>query len=238
MATMTRLFQKIAANRMVGVHSQETVRSIQPISIKRRPADVAKTHDRRGVRLSCRAVAAQEGPESPFEGMNATSKSADDMPEAQKSSEEMTVESVDRALDEVRPYLIQDGGNVEVVSVVNGAVALRLSGACGDCPSSTTTMKMGLERRLREVFGDAVTDVYQVQLVQPESTIDTVNTHLDFLRPAISNYGGSVEVLKVEDGVCEIKYEGPEVIWEGVSTSITDRFPEVNEVRRIGAEEA
>ncbi|KAK3280899.1 hypothetical protein CYMTET_11301 [Cymbomonas tetramitiformis] len=160
--------------------------------------------------------------------MTATSKSADDMPEAQKSSEEMTVESVDRALDEVRPYLISDGGNVEVVSVKDGAVALRLAGACGDCPSSTTTMKMGLERRLREVFGDAVTDVYQVQLVEPDSTVDTVNTHLDFLRPAISNYGGSVEVLKVENGVCEIKYEGPEVIWEGVSTSITDRFPEAS----------
>lgn len=56
---------------------------------------------------------------------------------------------VDKALDEVRPYLIADGGNVEVVAVQDGVVMLRLQGACGTCPSSTATMKMGIERSLR-----------------------------------------------------------------------------------------
>lgn len=56
---------------------------------------------------------------------------------------------MDKALDEVRPYLIADGGNVEVAAVQDGVVMLRLQGACGTCPSSTATMKMGIERSLR-----------------------------------------------------------------------------------------
>lgn len=60
----------------------------------------------------------------------------------------LTVPFVDRALDEVRPYLIADGGNVEVVDVEDGIVKLRLQGACGTCASSTATMKMGIERSL------------------------------------------------------------------------------------------
>lgn len=61
----------------------------------------------------------------------------------------MTPYLVDKALDEVRPYLIADGGNVEVAAVQDGVVMLRLQGACGTCPSSTATMKMGIERSLR-----------------------------------------------------------------------------------------
>ena len=61
----------------------------------------------------------------------------------------MTVESVHAALDEVRPYLIADGGDVSVAAVEGGTVMLRLLGACGTCPSSTATMKMGIERALK-----------------------------------------------------------------------------------------
>ena len=57
--------------------------------------------------------------------------------------------------EQVRPYLVADGGNVAVVSVdaATRNVYLRLEGACGSCPSSTVTMKMGIERVLREKFG-------------------------------------------------------------------------------------
>ncbi len=60
----------------------------------------------------------------------------------------LTRDNVDKILEEVRPYLISDGGNVSVerVDEVSGDVYLKLEGACGSCPSSTVTMKMGIER--------------------------------------------------------------------------------------------
>lgn len=63
---------------------------------------------------------------------------------------ELTRENVETVLDELRPYLISDGGNVELVELDGPIVRLRLQGACGTCPSSTMTLKMGIERRLRE----------------------------------------------------------------------------------------
>jgi Fe-S cluster biogenesis protein NfuA len=62
----------------------------------------------------------------------------------------LTPENVEKVLDELRPYLMADGGNVEVVELDGPIVRLRLQGACGSCPSSTMTLKMGIERKLRE----------------------------------------------------------------------------------------
>ena len=62
----------------------------------------------------------------------------------------LTPDNVETVLDELRPYLMADGGNVEVVELDGPIVRLRLQGACGSCPSSTMTLKMGIERRLRE----------------------------------------------------------------------------------------
>ena len=62
----------------------------------------------------------------------------------------LTPENVETVLDELRPYLMADGGNVELVEIEGPIVKLRLQGACGSCPSSTMTLKMGIERRLRE----------------------------------------------------------------------------------------
>lgn len=62
----------------------------------------------------------------------------------------LTPENVETVLDEMRPYLMADGGNVELVEIDGPIVRLRLQGACGSCPSSTMTLKMGIERRLRE----------------------------------------------------------------------------------------
>lgn len=53
-------------------------------------------------------------------------------------------------LPQVRPYLMSDGGNVEFVEIDGLVVRLRLQGACGSCPSSLTTMTMGIKRRLME----------------------------------------------------------------------------------------
>ncbi len=62
----------------------------------------------------------------------------------------LTTENVESVLDSLRPYLMADGGNVEVVELDGPIVRLRLQGACGSCPSSQMTLKMGIERKLRE----------------------------------------------------------------------------------------
>jgi Fe-S cluster biogenesis protein NfuA len=64
----------------------------------------------------------------------------------------LTTENVENVLDELRPYLMADGGNVELVDIEGPIVKLRLQGACGSCPSSAMTLRMGIERRLRESF--------------------------------------------------------------------------------------
>ncbi len=59
-------------------------------------------------------------------------------------------EKVEAALDEIGPARQADGGGVELVSVVDGIVSVKLTGACGGCPMSTMTLKMGIERVLKE----------------------------------------------------------------------------------------
>ncbi|KAI5599102.1 hypothetical protein POPTR_002G192200v4 [Populus trichocarpa] len=144
---------------------------------------------------------------------------------------ELNPQNVDLVLEEVRPYLIADGGNVDVVSVEDGVISLKLQGACGDCPSSTTTMKMGIERVLKEKFGDAIKDIRQVSDEESkETTVERVNGHLDILRPAITNFGGSVEVLSVENGECRVQYTGPESIASGIKAAIKEKFPDIVDV--------
>ncbi len=60
-------------------------------------------------------------------------------------------EKVEKALKEIRPYLQADGGDVELVDVTpDGVVKVRLTGACGECPMSEMTLKMGVERQIKK----------------------------------------------------------------------------------------
>ncbi|MDD5702567.1 MAG: NifU family protein [Dehalococcoidales bacterium] len=59
-------------------------------------------------------------------------------------------DKVRTALDEIRPALQADGGDVELVEVKDGTVRVKLTGACGHCPMSTMTLKQGIERVLKE----------------------------------------------------------------------------------------
>ena len=59
-------------------------------------------------------------------------------------------EKVEAVLEKIRPNLIADGGNVELVAVDDGTVKLRLTGACAGCPMSTMTLKMGIEKILKQ----------------------------------------------------------------------------------------
>ena len=60
-------------------------------------------------------------------------------------------EKIEKALDKVRPMLQADGGNVELVEVTDdGVVKLKLTGACGSCPMSSMTLKVGIEKVLKQ----------------------------------------------------------------------------------------
>jgi Fe-S cluster biogenesis protein NfuA len=59
-------------------------------------------------------------------------------------------EKVEKALDKIRPALMADGGNVELVEVDDSVVKVRLTGACRGCPMSQLTLKMGIERYLKK----------------------------------------------------------------------------------------
>ncbi|EUJ18072.1 NifU family protein [Listeria aquatica] len=69
--------------------------------------------------------------------------------------EEISFDSVDKALKKFRPYLLRDGGDYELIEVTpDGIVKIRLLGACVSCPSSDMTLKMGIELTLAEkIFG-------------------------------------------------------------------------------------
>jgi len=59
-------------------------------------------------------------------------------------------EKVQAVLNQVRPALQADGGDVELVDVTDdGIVSVKLTGACGSCPMSTMTLKMGIERTIK-----------------------------------------------------------------------------------------
>ena len=58
-------------------------------------------------------------------------------------------ERVERVINRIRPAVQMDGGDIELIDVVDGLVKLRLVGSCSGCPSSTLTLKMGIERAIR-----------------------------------------------------------------------------------------
>ena len=64
-------------------------------------------------------------------------------------SDEELMTAVERTLDKVRPMLVRDGGNVELVRVRGREVFVRLTGACVGCSSSNDTLKFGIEKALR-----------------------------------------------------------------------------------------
>lgn len=66
------------------------------------------------------------------------------------TSKESTFARVLKIIEEIRPYVQTDGGDVELVAVEDNIVQLRLHGACTGCPSAQMTLKLGIERRIQE----------------------------------------------------------------------------------------
>ncbi|HOS59917.1 MAG TPA: NifU family protein [Syntrophorhabdaceae bacterium] len=59
-------------------------------------------------------------------------------------------EKIEESIGKIRPFLQRDGGNIEFIDYVDGVVKVRLQGACGSCPMSKMTLKMGVERQLKQ----------------------------------------------------------------------------------------
>ena len=187
--------------------------------------------------------------ESTSEYDDATKKQSSATTSDAGSPLELTVENVDAVLDEVRPYLISDGGNVSVRGVGGDGdgdgegtppsggrknVYLVLEGACGSCASSTVTMKMGIERVLREKFGDALGGVVQVDPASEDGgdgggkatclTMEAVRAEVERMSQAIVARGGVVRISKVdpEFGVVTIDYRGPNRVRRGLELALLD----------------
>jgi len=68
----------------------------------------------------------------------------------------MLNDKVTKIIDEIRPSLQADGGDVELVAIENGVVKVRLQGACHGCPHAQITLKQGIERYLKEQIPEIV----------------------------------------------------------------------------------
>ncbi len=80
---------------------------------------------------------------------------------------ETILERVEKALDEIRPYLETDGGDVKVIEVNEDmVVSLELLGACGTCPMSVMTMKAGIEEAIKRQVPE-ISDVRATNLTSP-----------------------------------------------------------------------
>lgn len=150
----------------------------------------------------------------------------------------MNMETVDKALDEVRPYLQADGGDVEVVEVENGRVLLRLQGQCSSCSASDSTMSMGIERALRANFGDQLLEVIEVGggSAAMATSLGTVNAAVGGLRGAIEAYGGTVEVETVDPPHAVILYTGVKSLAYGLKMALMDQFKDLNQITFVDAE--
>eukprot|EP00980_Cylindrotheca_fusiformis_P011646 scaffold2751_cov131-Cylindrotheca_fusiformis.AAC.13 len=159
---------------------------------------------------------------SPFDERNEkTVATTDDAPMI------FSKDTVDKVLEEVRPYLISDGGNVSVQSVDEATknVYLKLEGACGSCPSSTVTMKMGIERVLKENFAD-LGEIIQVEDEEDkptELTYQVVENEVNRIKPAIVAMGGVVRIINVDPiGVVELEFRGANKVRQGLELAILD----------------
>lgn len=141
---------------------------------------------------------------------------------------ELTEENVELVLDDVRPYLMADGGNVEFVEIDGPVVYLRLQGACGSCPSSMTTMTMGIQRRLMEKIPD-ITDVVQVEdeNVGLELTEENVDMVLGEIRPyLVGTGGGGLELEELDGPIVKVKITGPAASVMTVRVAVTQKLRE------------
>ncbi|KAL1549651.1 NifU-like protein 2, chloroplastic [Salvia divinorum] len=140
----------------------------------------------------------------------------------------LTAENVESVLDEIRPYLIADGGNVALHEIDGNVVKLKLQGACGSCPSSVVTMKMGIEHRLME----KIPEVIAVESIPDEETglelnEENIEKVLEEIRPyLIGAAGGDLELVEIEEPIVKVRISGPAAGVMTVRVAVTQKLRE------------
>lgn len=66
----------------------------------------------------------------------------------------VTKERVQSVLARIRPFLVADGGDIELVDIQGTSATVRLSGACAGCPTAHITLQLGVEAALRDAMPD------------------------------------------------------------------------------------
>ncbi|MQL90210.1 hypothetical protein Taro_022800 [Colocasia esculenta] len=140
----------------------------------------------------------------------------------------LTAENVESVLDEVRPYLMADGGNVALHEIDGNVVRLKLQGACGSCPSAVMTMKMGIERRLME----KIPEIVAVEPLTDEETgldlnEENIEKVLDEIRPyLVGTGGGELELVSIEEPIVKVRLTGPAAGVMTVRVALTQKLRE------------
>ncbi|KAK6945462.1 NIF system FeS cluster assembly, NifU, C-terminal [Dillenia turbinata] len=140
----------------------------------------------------------------------------------------LTAENVESVLDEVRPYLMADGGNVALHEIDGNVVRLKLQGACGSCPSSVMTMKMGIERRLME----KIPEIVAVEPIADEETglelnEENIESVLEEIRPyLVGTGGGTLELVSIEEPIAKVQITGPAAGVMTVRVAVTQKLRE------------
>lgn len=123
---------------------------------------------------------------------------------------------------------MSDGGNVEFIEIDGPVVYLKLAGACGSCPSSLTTMTMGIKRRLMEKIPD-INDVIQVEEQNQglELTAENVDTVLDEIRPyLVGTGGGGLDLVELDGPIAKVRITGPAASVMTVRVAVTQKLRE------------
>ncbi|RAL47476.1 hypothetical protein DM860_011214 [Cuscuta australis] len=151
----------------------------------------------------------------------------------------LTEENIEMVLDEVRPGLMADGGNVALHEIDGLVVVLKLHGACGSCPSSALTLKMGIETRLR----DKIPEIEAVEQIQDaeiglELNEENIEKLLAEIRPyLVGAGGGELELVQIEEYIVTVRLRGPASTVMTVRVALTqklrDAIPAIAAVRLI-----